>query len=63
VKELAALADLKRLLLSDTKVTDKGLNELAAVKSLKSLILTNTKTTEAGVAKLKKALPDCEVSR
>jgi hypothetical protein len=45
-------------------VTDVGLKELAALTRLKSLSLFECKgVTDAGVAELRKALPDCKITR
>jgi hypothetical protein len=45
-------------------VTDNGLKELAGLKELKYLDLRRCQgVTDAGVAELKKALPDCEITR
>jgi len=46
-----------------TPITDAGLNALSGLSQLRFLALTDTKVTEAGAAKLKKALPHCEIAR
>ena len=46
--------------LEDTAITDAGLVHLTG---LKTLFLQKTKVTDAGVAKLKAALPECEIDR
>jgi hypothetical protein len=63
LKPLAALQGLEYLSLYHTGVTDAGLEELAALKALKQLDLVGTKVTEEGATKLRKALPDCRVTR
>jgi hypothetical protein len=49
--------------LVSTRVTDGGLKELAPLKNLTTLKLRETKVTDVGVAELRKALPNCKVSR
>ena len=44
-------------------MTDAGLKELAAIKSLPHLYLRGTKVTDQGVAELRKALPECKITR
>jgi Leucine-rich repeat (LRR) protein len=63
LKELAGLKSLQGLNLTGTKVTDAGLKELAGLKSLQSLLLLDMKVTDAGVAELRKALPNCKITR
>jgi predicted Zn finger-like uncharacterized protein len=63
VKALARLSQLRDLDLRSTAVTDAGLKALAGLKGLKTLRLEKTKVTAAGVAGLKKALPDCKITR
>ncbi len=59
---LQGLTSLQELYLSGTKITDVGLVYLQGLTSLQELILRNTQITDAGVAKLKEALPNCEIS-
>ena len=61
LKDVAKLKQLERLSLTDTQITDEGLVDVAKLQNLKSLILNRTKITKAGVAKLKKALPNCQI--
>ena len=49
--------------LSRTQVTDAGLKHLAGLTNLQSLHLHNTQVTDAGVAKLRTALPACDIRR
>ena len=48
--------------LSGTRITDRSLEHLSGLKNLSSLFALETKVTDAGVAKLQKALPDCDIS-
>ena len=61
VSQLEKLKSLKTLGLSGTRITDGGLEHLGGLKALTSLFALGTKVTDAGVAKLKKALPDCDI--
>lgn len=63
LKQLVGLKDLHTLNLGGTQVTDAGLKQLAGLKDLHTLNLVNTKVTNAGVAELRKALPDCRITR
>jgi hypothetical protein len=47
--------------LSDTKVTDAGLEELAALKKLRTLRLYKTRLTVAAINELQKVLPHCRI--
>jgi hypothetical protein len=44
-------------------VTDAGLGHLKGLKKLKVLNLHGSKVTDRGVEELKRALPDCTISR
>jgi hypothetical protein len=44
-------------------VTDAGLEHLAGLKNLAQLNLKGTAVTDQGIAKLKAALPNCNISR
>jgi hypothetical protein len=63
MRHLAELPLLNRLDIAHTKLTDRGLNELMRIRSLKTLTVTGTKVTDAGVAKFKRALRNCKVTR
>ena len=58
---LKTLTNLQDLHLSDNAISDAGLEHLEVLKKLKSLHIFNTNVTAAGIAKLKKALPDCDI--
>jgi hypothetical protein len=49
--------------LSDTPVTDAGLEDLLALPNLKEVSLYRTQVTAPGVAKLGELLPGCRISR
>ena len=55
------LADLRRLSLRGTQVTDAGLIHLKDLPNLQFLDLAGTQVTEAGVSNLKEAVPRCKV--
>jgi hypothetical protein len=55
------LHDLRELFLNQTRVTDAGLEHMAGLKNLALLNLTGTAVTNKGVAKLKAALPKCNI--
>jgi Leucine-rich repeat (LRR) protein len=57
------LTQLRELYLTDTQVSDAGLEHLRRLTQLENLNLSNTQVTDAGVNELKKALPDVEISR
>ena len=60
---LSQLTNLKYLWLDGTAVTDLGLANLSGLTKLNLLFLGDTAVTHEGIKKLKKALPDCEISR
>jgi Leucine-rich repeat (LRR) protein len=60
---LKGLSRLRDLDLSDTAITDAGLMKLTGLRELKSLDVSNTKVSDAGVARLKRALPTCQIDR
>ena len=62
VAQLKGLEKLTVLGLSGTRITDRSLEHLSGIKNLSSLFALETKVTNAGVAKLQKALPDCDIS-
>jgi len=59
---LKGLLGLRILVLNKTRVTDAGLEHLAGLKNLAELKLNGTAVTGKGVAKLKAALPKCNIS-
>jgi len=60
---LQHLHALESLTLVHTQVTDAGLVYLYALKKLGFVNLDATNTTDEGVAKLQRALPDCQIRR
>jgi len=62
LEQLKGLTNLEYLNLYGDNVTDAGLVNLEGMKKLKNLYLWQSKVTEAGAAKLKKALPQCDIN-
>lgn len=60
---LKGLVNLEYLNLYGTEVTDAGLAQLEGLKKLKNVYLWQTKVSDAGVARMKKALPQVEITR
>lgn len=62
---LSRLSQLQKLDLDGTPVTDTGMEALRELKNLRGLQLSRTRThvTDEGVAKLHRALPDCQIYR
>ncbi len=58
---LAGFKNLREACLRGTQVTDAGLDYLKRFRGLEHLDLQNTQVTPEGVAKLRQALPDCEI--
>jgi hypothetical protein len=52
---------LNTLILSETQITDQGLDKLTTLSELRQLTVERTRVTSAGVAKLKEALPQCQI--
>jgi len=63
MEHLTGLSNLEELDLLDTKVGDAGLEHLKGLTKLKSLRLNDTNVTIEGVKKLKRALPNCVITR
>lgn len=63
LQHLKGLARLQNLGLGHTLITDAGLDALTGLEELRTLDLTDTKVTNEGVARLKKALPACRITR
>ena len=61
LEHLKRLRRLQRLDLGGTKVTDAGLEHLKGLTALRELDLLNTKVTYAGIARLRQALPNCNI--
>ena len=57
------MADLKKLSLADTEVTDAGLERLRELSKLQELDLTDTDVSDDGVKKFQQALPKCKIVR
>jgi WD40 repeat protein/Leucine-rich repeat (LRR) protein len=60
---LKDLVSLRELHLHQTRVTDAGLEHLVNLKNLTRLHLNGSPVTNKGVAKLKAALPGCDIRR
>jgi hypothetical protein len=58
---LAGLHQLRTLDLYSTQVTDEGLKHLYGLRNLKQLKLRGTNVTQQGAARLRNALPNCEI--
>ena len=54
---------LEELFLDSTQITDAGLEHLRGLTQLRTVDLRNTQVTDKGVNELKKALPNCEITR
>jgi hypothetical protein len=64
LRTIAALRSVRGLSLESDDITDAGLRHLEALNTLEVLLLARcTKVTDAGVARLKKALPRCDIHR
>lgn len=61
MKHLAEMTNLEYLFLSNTQVGDDGLEHMMGLRNLEYLDIYNTQVTAEGVAKLRKALPNCEI--
>ena len=59
--DIARITTLQELVLDNTPITDTGLEHLTGLAKLVKLSLIGTQVTPAGVAKLRKALPACEI--
>jgi hypothetical protein len=57
------MSQLELLDLSNTSITDAGLQNLFGMKQLRSLYLFHTRVTDEGEAKLWEALTQCNVLR
>jgi hypothetical protein len=60
--KLAGLTSLETLDLSGKGITDAGLVHLYRLKKLKRLTFSNTSITPQGIEKLKKELPDTQIT-
>ena len=59
---LASLSDLRELSLDTANVNDESVNVLSSMKKLEVLNLYHTLVTEEGIARIKAALPNCQVT-
>ena len=55
------LSQLRELCLSNTEVSDAGLDNLTGLHELERLWVIGTKVTGAGEKKVKQTLPNCSV--
>jgi hypothetical protein len=62
LKHIGEMKSLHLLSICSTSVTDEGLIPLEKLPELKELGLDNTKVTPAGVQRLRRALPNCEIT-
>jgi hypothetical protein len=60
---LKYLKNLQTLSLSETQVTDLGLDDLKAIGGLQELYVGSTRLTDAGIKRLKTALPQLRIMR
>ena len=58
---LTELKNLEHIVLDKTQVDDNGIEHLTSLKKLTRLDIRKTKITPLGIAKLKQALPHCDV--
>lgn len=63
VAHLAALPSLRALSIEDTFVTDAAIEHFQRMRSLKRLEIGDTRITPDGLARLRAALPGCEVKQ
>lgn len=61
LENLSGLTALQYLDLGGTQVTDAGLEHLRGLSALQEVDVTITNVTDAGVARLKQALPNCQI--
>jgi uncharacterized protein (TIGR03067 family) len=61
LKPLAEFPALENLELLKTSITDESVEHLVQLKKLKRLVILETKISSTGLAKLKIALPDCQI--
>ena len=60
--QLARLTKLETLILdSNTGITDVAIDHLAKLATLKTLVIGQTGITHEGVARLRAALPRCQI--
>lgn len=59
--QIAVLSELQWLVLTDTAITDAGLQQFGRLNKLSRLDLEGTRVTDAGVEELHRALPGCKI--
>jgi arylformamidase len=62
VTHLKGMKTLELVGLSGTKISDSALNHLRELTGLKRIFCLGTGVTEAGVEKLRRALPECQIT-
>ena len=62
IPSLLAMEQLEEIDLSDTGVTDQGLETLQGARNLRHIYLGGSKTTAEGAERLRRALPRSQVS-
>jgi len=60
---LSKFRELRSLDLRDTQITDGGVPHIAALRRLEQLDVRGTRITDDGLQQLRRALPDCEITR
>jgi hypothetical protein len=60
---LYRFGELRSLDLRDTQITDDGVRQIAALRQLEQLDIRGTQITNDGLQKLRRALPNCEITR
>lgn len=63
ILHLKGMNSLALVGLSGTRISDKALDHLGELSGLKQLFCLGTGVTDAGVEKLRRALPQCQVTR
>jgi hypothetical protein len=58
---LRGMTQIEDLDLTDARATDSSISSLATLISLKRIVLSGTQVSDSGIARLRQALPDCDV--
>jgi len=61
VQNLASLTGLRELYLQKTKISDRSVDVLVKMSGLGQLVLFDTQVTADGIARLREALPKCQI--